>query len=148
MTASQQPQREYIIREADLMEICRVISLRNPQLAKAAESVVKSRPHTPAPEKIFTSEECNDLCVQAADIAREAATLAENKRVLDELFPKPTEDDAKIGWVHNYRFIERISKRTEEIDCFSSGMEEVQNVLIALQESIRTAAQEDKRGSK
>jgi hypothetical protein len=57
MTA-QQPQREYIIREADLMEICRVISLRNPQLAKAAESVVKSRPHTPAPEPTMVFPHC------------------------------------------------------------------------------------------
>jgi hypothetical protein len=94
---------------------------------------------------IFTEEEKEQNQKEHDTAIHQAATLAENKRVLDELFPKPTEDDAKIGWVHNYRFIERISKRTEEIDCFSSGMEEVQNVLIALQESISTTAREDKR---
>jgi hypothetical protein len=57
-----------------------------------------SRPNPPAPEKIFTSEECNDLCVQAADTAREAATLAENKRVLDILSSLLLDDGYVKQW--------------------------------------------------
>jgi hypothetical protein len=103
MTA-QQPQREYIIKEADLMEICRVISLRNPQLAKAAESVVKSRPHIPAPDcsKMplpvcdtcelewtqcgLDSIECHRTMIEHIKIeAARAATLAAYDKFLDEV---------------------------------------------------------------
>ena len=53
MIPSRQPHKEFIIREPDMMEVCRVLVLKgNPQLAQAFESVCRSRPHTspPAPK--------------------------------------------------------------------------------------------------
>ncbi len=64
MTGQQPQQREFIVKEPDLIEICRVLSFHgNPQLAKAFESVCRSRsipisdkPRPPCEECIYQAQ--------------------------------------------------------------------------------------------
>ena len=62
----------------------------------------------------------------------------ERERVLNAIFPKPTQSDLKNGWEYNYRFIEKISDRTKELSEDDACMEVVMVVLKTLEESLRT----------
>jgi hypothetical protein len=79
MTA-QQPQPEHCEHECVCCDYG-IVTREDGEPCTIINCINRSRPHIPAPDKIFTSEECNDLCVQAADTAREAATLAETQRI-------------------------------------------------------------------
>ena len=136
-----QPQQEYIITEEDIqiLEDTFGVTLIMP----------RSRSHTPAPAlerqpcKYVAGDFC-DNCIDSTcgfypfDTQHDTAIRkAEMERVLDELFPKPDQDDLKNGWEYNYRFIQKIANRTEEMDEDSSCMEQVMIVLKALEESLR-----------
>ena len=96
MTPAQQPQQEYIITEDQL---CILIHGEDDALkCHYLSKDIRSRPNIPAPETDHKAPICENcgkdnttcrmdmsVCLQAQNTAARAATLAENKRVLDRL---------------------------------------------------------------
>ena len=98
------------------------------------------------PDQFLCSNEVHkSIAAQAREEEREKireivthAIKEERERVLNAIFPKPTQSDLKNGWEYNYRFIEKISDRTKELSEDDACMEVVMVVLKTLEESLRT----------
>ena len=69
MTPQPQQHPEFVVREPDMIEICRVLSVKgNPQLARVFESVCRSRP---APSPDFAKVKLGDWIEGVGDITTE-----------------------------------------------------------------------------
>jgi len=138
MTAPQPQQKHpddlFLITREELDRCYNQMSISGYKVsANYVEAMVLSRPHISTPT--LPDEVCR-ICEDCRVKHDTAIRNSERERVLDKLFPKPDQDDLKNGWEYNYRFIEKIANRTEEMDEESSCMEQVMIVLKALEESL------------
>lgn len=63
-------------------------------------------------------------------------------KILDEMFPKATQEQMKSGWIHDVKFMEKLKFRIEKRDEWNFGLEEIQEVLIVFEEELREAVSE------
>ena len=122
---------EYVITEADLIEICRVLSYHgNPQLSKAFDSVARSRPLSSALTEAYREGygDGRDATITELGEVEFVAKKAERERVRPEVWQfallmekKLKENDHKKSWkkCKILYLIERLKEEVKELeDCF------------------------------